>query len=76
MFCFEYVLFCVFCVLYSIVFYCIVLCIVVRLPSGTFPLAVNNNNNKLKQRMKALIFLLHRTEETPLPTKRKYYAND
>jgi hypothetical protein len=31
------VLFCVFCVLY---------CIVVPLPSGTYPLAVNNNNKK------------------------------
>jgi hypothetical protein len=25
--------------------YCIVLCIVVPLPPGTYPLAVNNNNN-------------------------------
>ena len=36
-----YVLFCVCCV-----FYCIVLCIVVQLPPGTYPLAVNNNSNK------------------------------
>jgi hypothetical protein len=35
-----YVLFRVFCVLYSIV-----LCIVVPLPPGTHPIAVNNNNN-------------------------------
>jgi hypothetical protein len=26
--------------------YCIVLCIVVPLPPGTYPLAVNNNNSK------------------------------
>jgi hypothetical protein len=41
MYCFECVgVFCFFCVLYSIV-----LCIVVTLPLGTYPLAVNNNNN-------------------------------
>jgi hypothetical protein len=29
---------------------CMVLCIVVPLPPGTYPLAVNNNNNKTKLR--------------------------
>jgi hypothetical protein len=33
-----------FYVLYSIVLYC-VLCTVVPLPPGTYPLAVNNNNS-------------------------------
>jgi hypothetical protein len=28
---------------YSVVLYCIVLCIVVPLPPGTYPFAVNNN---------------------------------
>jgi hypothetical protein len=41
-YCFECV-----CVILCIVLYCIVLCIVVSLPPGTYPLAVNiNNNNK------------------------------
>ena len=35
-------------VFFLFVVYCIVLCIVVPLPPGTCPLAVNNNNYNLK----------------------------
>jgi hypothetical protein len=40
------VVYCFECVCYFVFFvYCIVLCIVVPLPLGTYPLSVNNNNN-------------------------------
>jgi hypothetical protein len=45
-YCFECA--CVILYLLCIVLYCTVLCIVVPLPPGTYPLAVNNNNNKIK----------------------------
>jgi hypothetical protein len=38
------------------VFYCIVLCIVVPLPPGTYPLAVNINNNNNKVRHYRCLF--------------------
>jgi hypothetical protein len=48
------VVYCFECVCVSLCFcelYCIVLCLVVSLPSDTYPLAVNNNNNNIQSLM-------------------------
>jgi hypothetical protein len=49
------VLYCFECVCVILCFLCIVLCIVVPLPPGTYPLAVNNNNNNLGHALGLLV---------------------
>jgi hypothetical protein len=44
-----------YCVCNYCVVYCIVLCIVVPLPPGTYPLAVNNNNQGQAQHLECSV---------------------